>query len=269
LELNVTKRVSKGLEFQSAYTWAKSIDDAQGEVSDCTASTAVGSDPYNFRFDRSQSCFNAINTWVFNFIYTLPPFGIEQPVLKAMANGWGIMGIYTAHDGFPFNPWETTERARTGVLAGAANPPVDRPDWVSGRNPYNATHGTSTGCGTIPAGTPLGTPSLFFDPCAFVLQPVGTLGNVGRDSLIGPGFSELDFAIQKDTKPHILGEGGDVQFRAEFFNIFNHPNFSEPSEAVFAGTLTDVAETPTSSAGQITSTVSTSRQIEFSLRVIF
>jgi hypothetical protein len=95
------------------------------------------------------------------------------------------------------------------------------------------------------------------------------LGNVGRDSLIGPGFSGLDLAIQKDTKPRILGEAGNVQFRAEFFNILNHPNFSEPNSAVFPGTLTDTTENPNSSAGQITSTVGTSRQIEFSLKVVF
>jgi hypothetical protein len=115
----------------------------------------------------------------------------------------------------------------------------------------------------------IGSPTEYYNPNAFILQPVGTLGNVGRDSLIGPGFSQLDLALQRNFKTRLLGDAGNVQFRAEFFNILNHPNFAEPNEAVFAGTLTDATETPISSAGQITSTVGTSRQIEFALRISF
>jgi hypothetical protein len=100
-----------------------------------------------------------------------------------------------------------------------------------------------------------------------MLQPVGTLGNVGRESLLGPAFADLDIGLLKNTKLHLLGEDGGVEFRAEFFNIFNHPNFAEPSEAVLAGALTDVSEAPISTAGEITSTVQPSRQIQISLRL--
>ena len=131
---------------------------------------------------------------------------------------------------------------------GSTNPTnLDRPDWAPGRNPYNATHGGSSGCteGTgstavvIPAGTPLGRPSLYFDPCAFVLEPVGYEGDVGRDSVIGPGLLDLDYSLVKDTSVKWLGEAGKVEFRAEFFNILNHPNFAQPnSRTVFSGTST-------------------------------
>lgn len=251
LEVNVIKRMSHGLQFQSSYTWAHSIDDAQGGRNDCTASSATNSDPYDYRFDRGSSCFNAKQTWVFNYIYNLPSPNTSSRFLGSLVDGWGTMGIYTFHTGFPFNVWETTNRSLSGVFDGAATPPADRPDW----NPAFTGHVVQ------------GSPTQYYNPGAFTLQPVGTLGNVGRDSLTGPQYSELDFAMQKDFMMTRFGEGAGIQFRAELFNMLNHPNFSEPSEAVFAGALTDTTETPLSTAGEITSTLGTSRQIEMSLRL--
>src|SRR6202000_2694412 len=118
-----------------------------------------------------------------------------------------------------------------------------------GRNPYNATHGVSSRCteGTgsqtrnIAAGAALRNTRLYFYPRASVLAPVGYEGNVGRDSLIGPGLLDLDYSLVKDTSVKWLGEAGKVQFRAEFFNILNHPNFAQPTgRTVFSGTLADV-----------------------------
>jgi len=253
MEVNVIREMAKGLKFQSSYTWARSIDDAQGGRNDCTASTAVGSNPYNYRFDRSISCFDTPHTWVLNFDYQFPSPKSGERLVKGLGGGWGMTGIYTAHTGFPFNPWETVERARSGYFAGGATPPVDRPNW----NPNFS--------GKVIQGGPL----QYFNPNAFILQPVGTLGNVGRDSLYGPGYSNLDFAIDKRTNTKLLGDVGTVEFRAELFNLLNHPNFAEPNEAVFAGTLTDTTETPISSAGQITSTLGTSREVEFSLKFVW
>jgi Carboxypeptidase regulatory-like domain/TonB dependent receptor len=253
LEVNVLKRMSKGLQFQSSYTWARSIDNAQGGRNDCTASSAVGSNPYDPRFDRGPSCFNATQTWSFNFLYSLPSPKFDHSFLETLTGGWGIMGIFRTHTGFPFNVWETTERARSGYFAGTATPPVDRPSW----NP------------AFTGSVITGGPTQYYNPNAFILQPVGTLGNVGRNSLTGPGYSQLDFALRKDTKTHLLGEQGGVEFRAEFFNLLNHPNFAEPNSAVFTGALANATEAPISSAGQITSTVGTSRQIEFSLKLTF
>jgi hypothetical protein len=219
--------------------------------------------------DRGLSCFNAPHNLVINFIYALPSANGHGRVLSALTSGWGISGILTAHSGFPFNTYETVERGRTGVLGGTSPTPTDRPNWNPGRNPYNATHGVSSGCAGVPAGTPLGTPNLFYDPCAFTLQPAGTLGDVARDSLLGPRFAQLDFGVRKDTKLRFLGEAGNLQIRAEFFNIFNHPNLGMPNPGVLAGTLTDVAEAPLSNAGQIVNTASTSRQAQLSLRLVF
>jgi hypothetical protein len=114
-----------------------------------------------------------------------------------------------------------------------------------------------------------GNPNQYYDPNAFILPPVGTLGNVGRNSLAGPGYAQLDFGIRKQTKAPMFGQSCSVEFRAEFFNLLNHPNFAAPNGAVFIGALTNTTETPLPSAGQITSTVGTSRQVELSLRIIF
>jgi hypothetical protein len=176
---------------------------------------------------------------------------MHERILGAVAGGWGMMGIYTARSGFPFHVWDQLDRARVGIFGGSSNPPLDRPSW----NPAFT--------GKVIQGGPI----QYYNPNAFILQPVGTLGNVGRDSLYGPGFENADFAVQKDNRVRFLGEAGNIEFRAEFFNIFNRPNFGPPNSAVFAGTLTDVTETPLTTAGQILQTAGKSRQVELALRV--
>jgi hypothetical protein len=145
-----------------------------------------------------------------------------------------------------------TERARSGYFGGAATPPVDRPSF----NP-NFTGDVITG-----------NPSQWYDPNAFVLPPVGTLGNVGRNSLVGPGFAQLDLAVRKNTKAAMLGSAGNIEFRVEVFNLLNRPNFASPDGGVFTGSLANTSEAPLPTAGQITSTVGTSRQIELAVRII-
>ena len=185
----------------------------------------------------------------------------------------------------------SANRSATNEEIGQSNP-LERADVVPGRINSNITHGVSAGCGTgatraasgtaIAAGTPLGTPTLYYDPCAFSTQPGGFLGDEGRNYLRGRGFDNLNFSIVKDTAAGFLGEAGKVEFRAEFFNIFNHTNFALPASAgvtAFAGTCVGAAnpaaacgasvQNPVGSAGTITSTVGTSRQIQFGLKILF
>jgi hypothetical protein len=158
-------------------------------------------------------------------------------------------------------------RSKTGV--GGYGTVNDRPDLVSGRNNGNIISGTTAGCSGVAAGRTLGTPNLYFDPCAFTLQPVGFLGNAGRNFLRGPGLANLDFSLVKDTPVRYLGEGGKLEFRAEFFNILNRANFALPASLVFAGGTTTVDEPRLSTAGLITSTSTTSRQIQLALKLLF
>jgi hypothetical protein len=113
----------------------------------------------------------------------------------------------------------------------------------------------------------VGTPTLYFDPCAFIAQPLGTFGNLGRNTLIGPGITELDFLIAKNFQ---IREGTELQFRAEGFNILNHPNFQAPSAAtrrIFDGSAQ--GQLVSTAVGALTSTTTSSRQIQFGLKLVF
>jgi hypothetical protein len=295
LEVGVTKRASHGLQFQSSYTYSKLIDDGDGQApSQTTSTTPIEISVLDLRLDRGLASFDARHNYRFNTIYNLPTTNASNSIVRGALNGWWAAAIFSAQSGTPFSPSVSNDRSRSSGTNNLSD--LTRPDWAPGRNPYNATHGVSSGCalsGTgiapIAAGTPLGGPSLYFDPCAFVLAPVGFMGNVGRNSLIGPGLLDLDFSLVKDTSVKWLGEAGKVEFRAEFFNIMNHPNFAQPGRTVFTGSTTgtgctvsagcpDNTEARQSAAGIITSTASgttqtqaagNSRQIQFGLKVVF
>jgi hypothetical protein len=106
----------------------------------------------------------------------------------------------------------------------------------------------------------LGNPNQWFNPAAFLPPVTGTYGNVGRDVLFGPGLADLDFSALKMTS---LTERIKLQFRAEFFNILNRANFGSPNAVVFSSATT----TPAPTAGVITSTSTTSRQVQFGLKL--
>src|ERR1700691_6215579 len=134
----------------------------------------------------------------------------------------------------------SANRSATNEEIGQSNH-LERADVVPGRLNSNITHGVSAGCGTgatraaggtaIAAGTPLGTPTLWYDPCAFYVQPQGFIGDEGRNYMRGPSYNFLTFSLVKDTAVGFLGENGKIQFRAEFFNLFNHANFALPNIA--------------------------------------
>lgn len=254
LQVGVNKRMSKGLQFQSSFTWAKTIDDTQSYATgDNVVSPAFLANPYDARYDRGLSNLHLSKVWVFNVLYELPSPKIGNTILSNLVRGWTMSGIFTAQTGIPFTANIATNRSRSGVNGGAAGNSggIDRPNV----NP------------AFTGPVILGDPSKFYDPNAFVLQPVGTLGNAARNSLIGPGLANLDFAIRKVTKLGLLGEGGNLEFRVEAFNLPNHPNFGIPNNVVFTGATTNVTESPLATAGQITRTATDSRQIQISLRV--
>jgi hypothetical protein len=114
----------------------------------------------------------------------------------------------------------------------------------------------------------LGKPNQWWDPSGFVLPPVGELGNVGRDTALGPRLVNLDFSILKDTAIPKVSEAFHAQFRAEFFNIFNHTNFGNPNPYVFASSGPNTFAV-NQVFGQITQTNTTARQIQFALKLIF
>ena len=269
LQFGVTKRLSKGVEFQSSYTWSHAIDDNPGysNVEQTPSQSSHSVDALHPQVDRGNSILDITHVWKFNVLYNLPRFVSSEGFAGKLVNGWWMSGILTIQGGLPFTPDLNSNRSKSGLANGGAG--NDRPDVISGRTPSNIVSGAlSAPCGSSPAGTPLGTPNLYFDPCAFSLQPQGFYGTAGRNILRGPNYRDLDFSLVKDTSVRQLGESGKVEFRVEVFNILNHPIFAQPARAVFAGTETG-AGVPLSTAGLISATAINSRQLQLALKVIF
>src|SRR5262249_38756479 len=149
-------------------------------------------------------------------------------------------GIVTVHSGTPFTPTTGFNRSRSGDTSAP-----DRPNLKPG----------------ITKVTIYDNPNRYFDPTAFELPPAGYFGNARRNIFSGPRFANVDFTLHKATS---VSERLRTEFRAEFFNILNHANFDLPSGQIFDGTGQYLG-----SAGRISSTVNTSRQIQFGLKLIF
>ncbi|HVB33391.1 MAG TPA: TonB-dependent receptor [Patescibacteria group bacterium] len=272
LQVTANKQVGHGLEFNSAYTWSRSLDNTQSEqnYSDCTNGNANGQDPLFGHKDYGPSCDDLTQVWNLSLLYHFPKTHSRNFAAKIL-NGWWIGNVVTVHTGLPFDPLTAVNRACNDGCAGRTTA-------------YNyATVGTGAATATIHGKTynfvpfnhssvNTGNPNQWFNPLMFMLQPPGYLGTASRNLLRAPGLSEWDFSASKDTALPFLGEAGNLEFRAEFFNILNHSNFGFPSPIIFNGAQSDIgaySEAPFGTAGQITNTSTTSRQIQMSLKVIF
>jgi hypothetical protein len=282
VQFQVRKRLSDGLQFQSSYTLSKATDETQGIVdAENTTSHFASADP--FVRDRGPSTFDVRHNWSVNTIYRLPELSSSSGVLGGLARGWWVSGILRARSGYPFTPVLGANRSRSLVL-GAVNG-LDRPDVVAGVKASDITSGVSRGCDHIAPGTPVGTPELWFDPCAFTLPAEGFLGTAGRNMLRGPGLVNLDMSLAKDTPAAWLGSNGRIEFRAEVFNVLNHANFATPevgvadtpsAAVVFPGSPDErdaagniIAQRRLATVGKILRTATPSRQVQFSLKLLF
>ena len=264
LQLSFVRRTSSGLQFQGSYTFSKSIDMSGGLFSEEASNAAVGvAIPDNLFNERGLSNFDIRHSAVFNILYEIPGGKNLHGVAKQIVQGWELGAITTFASGVPFTVENSANRSQN-KLSGASF--ADRPNLAAGASP-NPTSGVSHGCAGIPAGTPVGTPTLYFDPCAFVPQPLGTFGNLGRNTLIGPGIAEADVSLMKNF---LIREGTSLQFRAECFNVANHPNFQAPStnfRRIFDGTVQ--GNLVSTAVGALTATTTASRQIQFGLKLVF
>lgn len=253
LILEVRKRWSSGLSFQSSYTFARNIDTTQGSVffSDATNATTSAMPEFpGFAYNRGLADYQAKHNWVANVLYELP-FGRNlDGVAGVLAKGWQLAAIANVRSGGPLTAFVRANRSRS-QWAPSLGPGIgnDRPSMAPGR-----THESAV----------LGGPDRYFDPSAFVLQPAGTLGNLGRNTFIGPNLRTVDASAMKNFR---FGDRVGLQFRAEAFNLFNRSNFGPPNLIAFAGTSD--SEAPLSTFGRIRTTVTTSRQIQFGLRISF
>ncbi len=248
LQVDLNHRFSRGLALRGVYTWSKTLDD--GDSLNSTTSggePALASNPFDLRADKGLANFDVRNVAVINASYQLP-FGPQKHfrtastgAAKAIAAGWTLNSIVTLQGGFPFTPQLSYNPSNNGDTRNPVRPFV---------NP------------AFSGPVILGNPNQWFNPAAFLAPPntSGFYGNLGRDTLIGPGLATWDLSVLKDTP---IRESLNLQFRAEFFNVLNHPNFNTPNAVVF----TPSGVSPT--AGVITSTATTSRQIQFGLKLLW
>ena len=265
MQLSVVRRSASGLLAQASYTFSRSIDMSGGLFSEEASNAAVAAQiPDRLFNEKGLSNFDIRHSVVLNLLYEFP-FGKDlHGVARQLLYGWGVGSIATFAGGVPFTVENSGNRSQN---KGSGASFADRPNLVAGAS-TNPTHGVSRGCSyggtSIAAGTPVGTPNLYFDPCAFAPQPLGTFGNLGRNTLIGPGIAEVDFSVMKNFP---IRERMNLQFRAEAFNLANHPNFQAPNLSTLE--IFSMTGQLSSTAGQLTNTTTSSRQIQFGLKLIF
>ncbi len=240
LEVGVEHKLSADLVFQFAYTYSHCIDSAYtfAGLGGNNGSSAI-TNPYDWNADRGNCSFDLRQNLSANIVYQLPFRG------NRFKEGWQLTLIQAWHTGVPFTLTEG-DQAFLGN-----NFDVERPNYVAGCN-VSANQSVHA----------------WYNPACFTPSAYGTLGDLGRNNIVGPGYLDTDFGVLKNTR---LSERFTLQFRAELFNIFNNVNFSLPTGAAFnAGSAsTNYQATPTTTGNEITSIVGNARQTQFSLKLLF
>ncbi len=210
LQVTMDKRFSHGFTVQSNYTWAKSIDYGSGGGTQWPQFP----DPFYFRQNRGLSDFYHHHRFVTSGLWQMPRLASEPALVKAIAGNWSLSGVLILQSGAPFNVLAGQDNSLSGVGA-------DRADLVG--NPSRSARAN-----------PNADPVLqWFNITAFAQGAIATFGTIGRNVLIGPGLANMDVALAKSFP---FRHESRVQFRAEAFNIMNHPNFSQPSATLTSGT---------------------------------
>ena len=239
LNAGLQMTVQKNLFVQSKFTWSKSIDDVSAAVLADFYSNSSVPNAYFIRQNRGPSDFDCPFVFATNFIYDLPrpASGVPRRVL----GGWQLDGTIQAQSGNPFSPIVGFDNANLG---GSSSANGERPNLVLGQPVV------------------LGGPQQYFNPLAFSLPSPGTMGNLGRNALLGPGLIILNLALDRTFR---VGEKHSFQLRAEAFNIANHPNFQIPTGT----SLFDSTGGRVGGVGQVTSTTTSSRQVQLAARYSF
>ena len=245
MQVTLRHKSASGLQYQAFYTWSKSLDEKSSIAGgDTRQEVTTILDATNLTRDRGLSAFDARHNFVFTATYPFP-FHFQNKVMGAILGGWTINGIGTFRTGEPF-----TGRVNTNNSGNGDRWAPDRPNLNAGFSP-DPTSGVTQGCAGLTAipnacksplvssacksvapGTPVGTQTLWYDPCAFSKPAPGSYGNLGRNTLIGPGLFDTDASLAKVFKPT---ERINVQFRAEVFNLLDQAHFYLPAPAVFGG----------------------------------
>jgi hypothetical protein len=248
LQTGVNKRFSGGTSLQVSYTYSSNISEGDLVVAG-TNDNNNASNPDPDREERALSQYHVRHNAVINYGVELP-FGQGRRwgtdwhgVTNWVLGGWDLNGILTLAAGNPFTVTLAFDRARQFTRTGGGG---QRPDL-------------KPGCSKNPI---LGGVDKYFDPECFLLPEAGFYGNLGRQTLIGPGLATVDFGL---TKKFIFSTHRQLQFRAEVFNLLNRANFDIPS----ARTIFQAGGVRPAAAGRITNTATTARQIQLGLKLLF
>jgi hypothetical protein len=242
LRLSVTKQFSRGLQFQSSFTYSKSIDDWSTWVR-ATDLTSSNRDGYGTEKAHGLSGFDVRRVFYTNFVYDLP--GEKwNGALGRLLGGWNVSGILRFQDGFPITL--SAEQPRLGNLQ-LQQVGGSTLDLAPGANQKTAIHPRN--------------PNQYFDPSVFTFPTPFYEGNLGKNTMTAPGIATTDATLSKNFA---LGESRSLQFRSEFYNLFNRANFGLPAVTVY-----DRNGRLRGDAGQITSTSTSARQIQFALKFLF
>ncbi|MBI4479255.1 MAG: TonB-dependent receptor [Acidobacteria bacterium] len=289
LRLQLTRRFSRGFQIQGSYTYSKALDDTSSFVGggDFTGDSDRGG--VRRAKEHGPTAFDVRNSLTTNLVYDLPGAALSGIAGEAFG-GWSVSSIIRLNNGQPFSLGATRPRLGSTNLFNVGGSSLD---LIPGGDQRKIS-GTSAGCLTRPGattyavqpGTKLGTPDQYYDPCQFSYPasynlpsvvggtnstdaafPAGVfIGNLGRNHMNAPGLVNVDFTLMKETKLSRLHEGASLEFRAEFFNLFNRPNFDQPSAGLF-----DRTGVRTPGAGAISGTLDSApaRQIQFAVRLAF
>ena len=242
LEVDVNHRLTHGLQFRGVYTFSKAFDDGDNmNTSVATNSPAFVANPLRPKDDYGRASFDIRHAAVINATYDLPFSRKASTWLMALFARWQISAIETLQSGLPFTPQLSYNPSNDGDTRNPVRPSIT-PNY--------------------PGRVIQGGPNQYFNPSAF-LQPLpGTYGNAGRNILRGPGIAETDVSLAKKFS---FSERLNLQFRAEIFNLLNHTNFNTPNPVVY----TSATGSPSPTAGVITATSTTSRQIQLGLKLLW
>jgi hypothetical protein len=240
--VDFVRHLSRGLEFRGTYTYSKALDDGDNmNTSVAVNSPAFVANPRDPKADYGRASFDIRHAAVINATYNLPFARGGSSLASCVVRDWQVSGIQTLQSGLPFTPQLSYNPSNDGdtrnPVRPSLNPNFSGPVILGGSNEY-------------------------FNPNAFIQPLPGTYGNAGRNILPGPRLFETDFAV---ARRFAISERFNVQFRGEFFNLLNQTNFNTPNPVVFAAATGG----PSPTAGVITSSATTSRQIQLGLKLLW
>jgi Carboxypeptidase regulatory-like domain len=234
LQLSLEKRLSKGFTILANYTWSKSIDNIPfgADVTSPILNAGLTMSPYipGFkRIDTGPSDFDFTQTFVVSYVWQLPMLKQSNHLIKNVLGGWELTGITTAQSGPPLTLFAGTDRSQTGIG-------YDHADYVGGPAYTSRACANQAPCVS------------YFIPSAFAAPALGTYGNLAKGTLRGPGFFNTDLGAFKNFT---ITERLTIQFRAEFFNVFNRANFNNPGTTVSAGGFGNILSARDPRIGQL------------------